>query len=955
MVGPASSTANALPRYSGTTGKLLKNSATTLSDAGVLRINNAYSLPAADGTAGQQLSTNGAGSVSWSSGGTGDVTGPAISTNNAVVRFDSFTGKVIQNSGIELTDLNQLRPVSDIGGELGGTSNRWLNIHTAAVDCDGDVVTNGLVMQNSDVTVYSLPTVDGTVGQQMTTDGAGAVSWVSPLVGPGSSTDNTLARFNGTDGLKIQGSSATLSDSGVLGVSGLTVNSAYTFPTTAGEFGQVLINEGGGNISWHTLPDPQNGTSPAVELLFEDSLENRGYNNDTWAAEAAPAVYDAAVARYGTHSAKFRNDWYAASNGVDSITHDNDVSICLWVRMTVQANQGIFGIRSTDSSLVCELNNTTATSIEFKTPDLTLSTGNVLSNDVWYHIVASYAPGGDARLYLDGVLADSASAAGIELKVSFQKYVGRSFTYGSSSSCNVDNFRMFASQLTLDQVNLDKNNESVAPLGDVVGPSLSTNDSICRFDGTTGKLITVSAAVIDDAGILSANGLVAASASGLQTDIISEKTAAAGVTIDGVLVKDGAVTGDLNGTATAATTAILATTASSLATGALTDAMVSGSANIASTKLATITTAGKVANSATTADSANTSGAIVARNASGDINISDLGCVDIAASGNIQADGNLTLGDGSAGRAIDINGPVGGSNTITFQSGGLNRWRMDVSAEETGSDFGAQFRLRAFDDAGDEKGVALYIARTNLEFVSGGNFRRLGSATTAECGTATFPWAATYSVNIIGGDVIRSGVNNVCTLGNSSFRFNEVFATNGAINTSDSSLKQDVTDLGSTLADPVTFLMSLRPVMYRWKATTEVGPPDENGDPTYVEIPAGTRFHLGLIAQEVEQALIAAGVDPSSFGAWTKDPTTGLQGIRYTELVPLLIHANKMMISSIQSLTARVTALEALSARLDVLEGRATPAGALRPISEPIRRETPLSEYEVVEDERQDL
>lgn len=37
-------------------------------------------------------------------GGTGDVVGPASSTDNAIARFDSTTGKLVQNSGVTLSD-----------------------------------------------------------------------------------------------------------------------------------------------------------------------------------------------------------------------------------------------------------------------------------------------------------------------------------------------------------------------------------------------------------------------------------------------------------------------------------------------------------------------------------------------------------------------------------------------------------------------------------------------------------------------------------------------------------------------------------------------------------------------------------------------------------------------------------------------------------------------------------
>jgi hypothetical protein len=74
------------------------------------------------------------------------------------------------------------------------------------------------------------------------------------------------------------------------------------------------------------------------------------------------------------------------------------------------------------------------------------------------------------------------------------------------------------------------------------------------------------------------------------------------------------------------------------------DADVSATAGIVDTKLATISTAGKVANSATTATSANTASAIVARDASGNFSAGTItaslsGNATTATSANAIADG----------------------------------------------------------------------------------------------------------------------------------------------------------------------------------------------------------------------------------------------------------------------------------------------------------------------------
>ena len=57
-------------------------------------------------TAGTGITiTNGTGSITIAaSGGTGDVTGPSSSTDNAITRFDSTTGKIVQNSLVTVAD-----------------------------------------------------------------------------------------------------------------------------------------------------------------------------------------------------------------------------------------------------------------------------------------------------------------------------------------------------------------------------------------------------------------------------------------------------------------------------------------------------------------------------------------------------------------------------------------------------------------------------------------------------------------------------------------------------------------------------------------------------------------------------------------------------------------------------------------------------------------------------------
>jgi len=93
--------------------------------------------------------------------------------------------------------------------------------------------------------------------------------------------------------------------------------------------------------------------------------------------------------------------------------------------------------------------------------------------------------------------------------------------------------------------------------------------------------------------------------------------------------------------------------AGQISVGSITNAEISGSAAIADTKLGTISTAGKVANSATTAASANTASAIVARDASGNFSA---GTITATLSGSATSATNVTgtvaVANGGTGSAV---------------------------------------------------------------------------------------------------------------------------------------------------------------------------------------------------------------------------------------------------------------------------------------------------------------
>lgn len=156
--------------------------------------------------------------------------------------------------------------------------------------------------------------------------------------------------------------------------------------------------------------------------------------------------------------------------------------------------------------------------------------------------------------------------------------------------------------------------------------------------------------------------------------------------------------------------------------------------------------------------------------------------------------------------------------------------------------------------------------------------------------------------------------DNAGYLGESSHRWQAVYAVNGSIQTSDRNLKTEITNSALGL----DFVKALRPVSYKWISGGKHFEYDEEDvrkeNPTITDV-AGKRNHYGLIAQEVKEAL-----GDTDFGGWVSEDVTdenATQSLRYDQFIAPLIKA-------VQELSAKVDTLEtentAIKARLDALE-----------------------------------
>ncbi len=147
---------------------------------------------------------------------------------------------------------------------------------------------------------------------------------------------------------------------------------------------------------------------------------------------------------------------------------------------------------------------------------------------------------------------------------------------------------------------------------------------------------------------------------------------------------------------------------------------------------------------------------------------------------------------------------------------------------------------------------------------------------------------------------IRPVTDNLYDLGTSSFRFNDVYATSGVVNTSDARLKQNVKNLDYGLEA----VMKLRPVTFEWK------------DDAFPEP------KLGLIAQEVLGVVPEVVVTHDEKQTEAKDgdgqlvrQENDVLGMYYSDLIPVLIKAVQDQQKIIAALEARMAAMEKDSSR----------------------------------------
>ena len=124
--------------------------------------------------------------------------------------------------------------------------------------------------------------------------------------------------------------------------------------------------------------------------------------------------------------------------------------------------------------------------------------------------------------------------------------------------------------------------------------------------------------------------------------------------------------------------------------------------------------------------------------------------------------------------------------------------------------------------------------------------------------------------------------DNLVDLGKVAARFDDIYATNGTIQTSDQNEKQDIEELTEAETRVAVACKGLLR-KFRWKSSVEA-----KGDEA--------RTHFGIIAQDLQAAFEAEGLDAGDYAMFTSSTWTNDDGeeqtrlgVRYSELLAFII------------------------------------------------------------------
>jgi len=250
---------------------------------------------------------------------------------------------------------------------------------------------------------------------------------------------------------------------------------------------------------------------------------------------------------------------------------------------------------------------------------------------------------------------------------------------------------------------------------------------------------------------------------------------------------------------------------------------------------------------------------------------------------NLTVQGTLTFSGGGGGAVTTVSGgstgltpstPASGNvvlgGTLLYSSGGTGLTSTGSSGNllvSTGSGWASQTPATTglMTLAGTQTNSATNTFSGTNTFSSAINAPAINSSGS----TLSFDIGTTQYVTINTIPILFPNTDNLVNLGSSGNRWTQVFAVNGTINTSDANEKQQVAPL---TAAELAVSKALKGLIVTFKFNDAVAKKGANA-----------RIHTGVIAQQVEAAFTAQGLDANKYGLFCSDTWYQVNGKNYDE------------------------------------------------------------------------